>query len=155
MITSSFIYSASLEFLREVTEGAGKTIIQRCLTDEKLLEAQPLEQIPDENKPDDEWIAARLKIRHEFRTRLVAHAQRKFKRAKKHGFYHPGDEVWVHCKPDKDFLNNWKINCTSTRDIGNDERKESERRVDAGHDSESNTEHATTSSVADSQFTRT
>jgi len=101
--------SASLEFLRDVTEGAGKSIIQRCLTDEELLQTQPLDQLPDDNKPDNEWIAARLKIRHEFRTRVAASVQRKLKRSKEHGFYNKGDEMWIHCKPDDKELRNWRI----------------------------------------------
>ncbi|KAF1955366.1 hypothetical protein CC80DRAFT_92911 [Byssothecium circinans] len=100
--------SASLEFLRDVTEGAGKSIIQRCLTDEELLQGQPLDQVPDEHKPDNEFIASRLKINNEFRTRLAARVQRKLKRAKKHGFYNTGDEVWMHCKPDDEELSNWR-----------------------------------------------
>jgi platelet-activating factor acetylhydrolase len=101
--------SASLEFLRNVTDGAGKSIIQRCLTDEELLQTQPLDQVPDDNKPDNEWIAARLKIRHEFRTRLAAGVQRKLKRTKEHGFYNKGDEMWIHCRPDDEKLKNWRI----------------------------------------------
>jgi platelet-activating factor acetylhydrolase len=101
--------SASLEFLRDVTEGAGKSIIQRCLTDEELLQTQVLDQIPDDRKPDDEWIAARLKIKHEFRTRAAASVQRKLKRSKEHGFYNKGDEMWIHCKPDDTELRNWRI----------------------------------------------
>jgi platelet-activating factor acetylhydrolase len=114
-----------LEFLRDVTEGAGKSIIQRCLTDEELLQTQPLDQVPDDNKPDNEWIAARLKIRHEFRTRVAASVQRKLKRSKEHGFYNKGDEMWIHCKPDDTELRNWRIKnrCTlgeETKSLGVD-----------------------------------
>ncbi|CAI6339735.1 unnamed protein product [Periconia digitata] len=148
--------SASLEFLREVTEGAGKSIIQRCLTDEKLLEAKPLDQVPDEHKPDDEWIAARLKIPHEFRTRVAAQAQRKFKRAKKHGFYHPGDEVWVHCKPERDFLDDWKKrNATVIHSEAGNDDEESVTRNRHGEVLESTEDLGAAPSEGDSQITCT
>ncbi|KAF1974225.1 hypothetical protein BU23DRAFT_638439 [Bimuria novae-zelandiae CBS 107.79] len=105
--------SASLEFLREVTSGAGKSIIMRCLTDEELLKTQPLEQMPNDHKPNDEWIAARLKIKHEFRTRLASGIQRKMKRQLKNGSHSPGDEVWMHVRPNKEEMKNWRMksNC--------------------------------------------
>ncbi|KAL1612807.1 hypothetical protein SLS60_001036 [Paraconiothyrium brasiliense] len=101
--------SASLEFLREVTSGAGKSIIERCLTDEELLHTQPLEQIPDDHKPNDEWIAARLKIKHEFRTRMATKVQRKLKRQMKNGAPTAGDEVWMHVKPNAEELREWRL----------------------------------------------
>jgi platelet-activating factor acetylhydrolase len=91
-----------------VTSGAGKTIIERCLTDEKLLQADILEQIPDVQKPEDEFIAQRLKVQHEFRTRVAAKVQRKLKRKKRHGFYNPGDEMWMHFKPELEQLRRWR-----------------------------------------------
>ncbi|KAF2637431.1 hypothetical protein P280DRAFT_521114 [Massarina eburnea CBS 473.64] len=118
--------SASLEFLRDVTEGAGKSIIQRCLTDEELLQTDILEEVPDEHKPDNEWIAARLKIHHEFRTRMAARVQRKLKRTRKHGFYDPGDEIWMHCKPTKEELKNWREKNKCASDDGSKEREEVE-----------------------------
>ncbi|KAF2868604.1 platelet-activating factor acetylhydrolase, isoform II-domain-containing protein [Massariosphaeria phaeospora] len=99
--------SASLEFLKTVTEGAGKSIIERCLTDEELLEAALLDQLPDDHKPEDEYIAAKLKVHHEFRTRVAARVQRKIKRKKAHGFYKPGDEMLMHFKPSKENLLKW------------------------------------------------
>ncbi|KAJ4358268.1 uncharacterized protein N0V89_002848 [Didymosphaeria variabile] len=101
--------SASLEFLREVTSGAGKSIITRCLTDEELLHTQLLEQIPDDHKPNDEWIAARLKIKHEFRTRMATKVQRKMKRQLKNGAPNAGDEVWMHVKPNAEELREWRL----------------------------------------------
>ncbi|PVH93778.1 alpha/beta-hydrolase [Periconia macrospinosa] len=152
-IISSFSkLRASLEFLREVMEGAGKSIIQRCLTDEELLETQPLEQVPDEQKPDDEWIATRLKIRHEFRTRLSAQVQRKLKRAKKHGYYHTGDEVWLHCKPEKDLLQNWKEKNTPTEKPTANGSEELERPKQTLNGSDSDTEMETGGSEVDSHL---
>jgi platelet-activating factor acetylhydrolase len=89
-----------LEFLRDVTTGAGRSIIQRCMTNEELLLGTPLDQVPDLHKPDDKWIGGRLKVPHEFKTRISAKLQRKLKRKRKHGFYNPGDEIWMHFKPD-------------------------------------------------------
>ncbi|KAF2112039.1 platelet-activating factor acetylhydrolase, isoform II-domain-containing protein [Lophiotrema nucula] len=100
--------SASLEFLRDVTEGAGKSIIERCLTDEELLQRAPLDTVPDDNKPDDEWIGARIKIPHEFRTRLMAKVQRKIKRQRKGEKYNSGDEMWMHFRPDAKELADWR-----------------------------------------------
>jgi platelet-activating factor acetylhydrolase len=101
-----------------VTEGAGKTIIERCLTDEKVLESALLEDIPDTQKPDDEFIAAKLKVSHEFRTRLAARIQRKLKRAKKHGFYKPGDEVWMHFKPEPESLRKQRHSASQKQHTG-------------------------------------
>lgn len=64
--------------------------------------------MPDEHKPNDEWIAARLKIKHEFRTRLATGVQRRLKRELKHGAYSMGDEVWMHVKPSKEELRRWR-----------------------------------------------
>ncbi|KAF2006668.1 hypothetical protein P154DRAFT_416653, partial [Amniculicola lignicola CBS 123094] len=99
--------SASLEFLRDVTTGAGKSIIKRCLTDEHFLETDILDELPTENRPPDAWIAARLKIPHEFRTRIATKAQRKLKRKISGAFCGPGDEVWMHYKPDMTELQDW------------------------------------------------
>jgi platelet-activating factor acetylhydrolase len=50
------------------------------------------------------------------RTRLAAKLQRKIKRKKKHGLYNPGDEVWMHVKPELDELRNWrrKMDCADS-----------------------------------------
>ena len=118
--------SASLEFLREVTEGAGRAIIKRCMTDEKLLHTNMLEQLPDAQKPDDQYIAARLKVPHEFRTRVAARLQRKLKRTKKHGFYDPGDEVWMHFKPDMTDVIKWREEAHGKKYEAEEDREEVE-----------------------------
>lgn len=104
--------SASLEFLRLVAPdaGAGKTLINRAMTDEGLLETELLEEVPDEHRPTDQWIAARLKVPHEFRTRLTAGVQRHFKKKKSkpgEAKYSTGDEVWMHFKPTDIELEKW------------------------------------------------
>jgi len=145
--------SASLEFLRDVTSGAGKSIIQRCLTDEELLQTHPLEQVPDDHKPNDEWIAARLKIPHEFRTRLATSLQRKLKRKIKHGMHSVGDEVWMHVKPDKEELKSWRLqhNCTFENDDNSGvvggaeatiEKRADQHAVDGGESAETAVEAA-------------
>jgi platelet-activating factor acetylhydrolase len=108
--------SASLEFLREVTSGAGKSIIKRCLFDEELLHTQPLEHMPDDHKPNDEWIAARLKIKHEFRTRMAAGMQRRMKRQQKNGAHNAGDELWMHVKPNAEELREWRLKTRASFD---------------------------------------
>jgi platelet-activating factor acetylhydrolase len=132
--------SASLEFLRDVTSGAGKTIIERCLTDEKLLQANILEQIPDVHKPEDEFIAKGLKVKHEFRTRVAATVQRKLKRTKRHGFYNPGDEMWMHFKPELEQLRAWREK-NNTLDDSMDEGELREEAVEPGSE-ETETEFA-------------
>lgn len=78
------------------------------MTDEALLETGVLEKVPDEHRPTDQWIAARLKVPHEFRTRLAAGVQRKFKRNKKgETVYSTTDEVWMHFKPTTEELERW------------------------------------------------
>ncbi|KAL5378208.1 hypothetical protein DPSP01_009317 [Paraphaeosphaeria sporulosa] len=119
--------SASLEFLREVTSGAGKSIIKRCLFDEELLHTQPLEHMPDDHKPNDEWIAARLKIKHEFRTRMAAGMQRKMKRQMKNGAHNAGDELWMHVKPNAEELREWRL---KTRVASGDFKDDSDTTVE-------------------------
>ncbi|KAF2182522.1 hypothetical protein K469DRAFT_711688 [Zopfia rhizophila CBS 207.26] len=129
--------SASLEFLRGVTEGAGKSIIERCLTDEELLKTSVIDEIPDEHKPEDEWIAARLRIPHEFRTRLLAKLQRKLKRTRAGGLHKPGDEVWMHFKPEEeDIISWWKGQRLETVDPD----KEAQQELGKSSDDEKETE---------------
>jgi platelet-activating factor acetylhydrolase len=116
--------STSLEFLRLVTpeSGGGKSIIARCMTDEKLLETPLLEGMPDDHRPDDQWIAARLRVDHEFRKRLAAGVQRKVKRNFQGGMgtgYTTSDEMWCFYKPSDEELQKWI-----------DEEERGEKRID-------------------------
>lgn len=80
------------------------------MTDESILHTELLDEIPDEHRPDDEWIAARLRVDHEFRKRLAAGLQRKVKRNVQGGMgtgYTTSDEVWCHFKPTEDKLQRW------------------------------------------------
>ncbi|KAJ8108489.1 hypothetical protein OPT61_g8139 [Boeremia exigua] len=102
--------SASLEFLRLVAPdaGAGKSLIDRSMTDEGLLKTDLIEEVPTENRPTDQWIAARLKVPHEFRTRLTAGVQRRFKKNDKgQPVYSTKDEVWMHFKPTAEEIDDW------------------------------------------------
>jgi platelet-activating factor acetylhydrolase len=108
----TFAPSASLEFLRLVTPttGSGKALIDRCMTDESILRTELIDEIPDDHRPDDEWIAARLRVDHEFRKRVAAGLQRKFKRNFQGGMgtgYTTSDEVWSHFKPTEEELDKW------------------------------------------------
>jgi platelet-activating factor acetylhydrolase len=92
------------------TSGSGKAIIDRCLTDEQILETEILEELPDDHRPDDQWIAAKLRVDHEFKKRMVAGVQRKFKRNFQGGMgtgYTTSDEVWCHFKPTEEQLERW------------------------------------------------
>jgi platelet-activating factor acetylhydrolase len=92
------------------TSGSGKTIIDRCMTDESILQTELIDEIPDDHRPDDEWIAARLRVDHEFKKRMAASVQRKFKRNFQGGMgtgYTTSDEVWSHFKPTVEQLNKW------------------------------------------------
>jgi platelet-activating factor acetylhydrolase len=122
--------SASLEFLRLVAPdaGAGKSMINRCMTDEGLLETELLEEVPNEHRPTDQWIAARLKVPHEFRTRLTAGMQRRFKRnVKEKTVYSTGDEMWMHFKPTVTEFERW----VKEEDRG-EERIDSEHAIKIG-----------------------
>lgn len=90
--------------------GGGKAIINRCMTDESILQTELVEEIPTDHRPDDQWIAARLRVEHEFRKRVLASVQRKFRRNFQGGMgtgYTTSDEVWSHFKPTKEQLENW------------------------------------------------
>jgi platelet-activating factor acetylhydrolase len=90
--------------------GAGKSIINRCLTDEHFLETDILDELPTENRPPDAWIAARLKIPHELRTRIATKTQRKLKHKISGACCGPRHEVWMHYKPDMTELQDWWLN---------------------------------------------
>jgi platelet-activating factor acetylhydrolase len=104
--------STSLEFLRLVTpdSGGGKSIISRCMTDEKILDTPVMEDTPNDHRPNDEWIAARLRVDNEFRKRIAAGVQRKFKRNFQGGMgtgYTTSDEMWCFHKPSDEDLQRW------------------------------------------------
>ena len=134
--------STSLEFLRLVTpeSGGGKSLISRCMTDENLLKTPLLEEIPEEHRPDDQWIAARLRVDNEFRKRMAASIQRKFKRNFQGGMgtgYTTSDEMWCFYKPSDEALQHW-IN----------EEGRGEKRIDEDRATASNEERQDTNDTS-------
>lgn len=121
--------------------------------DEKLLHTEPLEQMPDDHKPNDEWIAARLKIKHEFRTRMAAGVQRKMKRQTKNGAHNAGDELWMHVKPTHEELREWLL---ATRALSDGVEDDSDAAVEkeAHGDGESDTDVGNSSAVGESDGER-
>jgi len=102
--------SASLEFLKEAMrdKGSGEAMIERCVTNEVLLNTELLEDLPAEHRPDDKWIAARLKILHEFRSKMILQAARKIKRKEKRVQRKPGDEIWMHVRTEEEYVEAWR-----------------------------------------------
>ncbi|KAI4735890.1 hypothetical protein E4T50_13588 [Aureobasidium sp. EXF-12298] len=96
--------NASLEFLHMVMPSIPRRIKKAFPNEELLLkETHHLEDIAqvDMHKPKDEkWMAARLRIPHEFTWRVAPGIARKFarKRISELGGS-PDDEIWLHCKP--------------------------------------------------------
>ncbi|PSR94172.1 platelet-activating factor acetylhydrolase, isoform II-domain-containing protein, partial [Coniella lustricola] len=113
----------TLEFLKIVLPPAQTTTYDTSgwVDDGLLRQAKPADEISLDHKPDEKWIAARLKIRHEFRRRLQSWWKRAtlstyFGRWKRTaiedvprdkegnllfglGTWGPGEEMWVHMCP--------------------------------------------------------
>lgn len=80
------------------------------MTDESLLQTTLTKEVPTEHRPSDEWIAAKLKVEHEVRTRLAARWRRKVKQVnggKQPKGYDTQDEVWNHFRPSDELLEHW------------------------------------------------
>ncbi len=97
--------NASLEFLSHVLPKE-LAEVSRAYQNEGLLGSQisPLDRIPSQLKlkPHDEWIAMRLKIRHEWLLRISPALFRKVQRVRNEQKGKPpetGDEAWLHVKP--------------------------------------------------------
>ncbi|KAK3621883.1 hypothetical protein LTR56_014987 [Elasticomyces elasticus] len=97
--------NASLEFLHKVLP-IELAQVNRAYKNEGLLESEPspLNRIPSiqMHRPDEQYTAARLKIKHESVYRLSPKLYRKLKRreAEKKGRRpETGDEIWLHVKP--------------------------------------------------------
>ncbi|KAG9737321.1 hypothetical protein KCU59_g9506, partial [Aureobasidium melanogenum] len=96
--------NASLEFLHMVMPSIPSRIKKAFPNEELLLkETHHLEDIAqvDMHKPKDEkWMAARLRIPHEFTWRVAPGLARKLARKRiSEGGGSPDDEIWLHCKP--------------------------------------------------------
>jgi len=97
--------NASLEFLSHVLP-AERAQVNRAYKNENLLESElsPLDRIPSTQmlKPDENYIAARLKIKHEWVYRISPKLFRKMQRRsnqKRGRSTETGGEVWLHVKP--------------------------------------------------------
>jgi platelet-activating factor acetylhydrolase len=133
--------STSLEFLRMVTpdSGGGKSIISRCMTNEKILDTPLMEDTPNDHRPSDQWIAARLRVDNEFRKRVAAGLQRKFRRNFQGGMgtgYTTSDEMWCFYKPSSEDLQTW------IRSEERGEKRIDEDRATASTEEVQNSDHA-------------
>jgi platelet-activating factor acetylhydrolase len=103
--------NASLEFLSWILP-KDLAEVSRAYRNENLLESElsPLEKIPSGlmHKPKEKYVAARLRIRHEWIYRISPPLARKVRRKeneRKGRGPETGDEVWLHSKPTKESLN--------------------------------------------------
>lgn len=97
--------NASLEFLSHVLP-AELAQVNRAYKNEGLLEMEPspLDRIPSTqlHRPNDSFVAVRLKIKHEWVFRISPSLFRKLNRrqAEKQGRRpETGDEIWLHVRP--------------------------------------------------------
>jgi platelet-activating factor acetylhydrolase len=97
--------NASLEFLNLVLPKE-LSQVNRAYQNEGLLETviSPLDRIPSAHmhRPNNDWVAVRLKIRHEWLFRISPKLLRKYQRARSQQKGKPpenGDEIWLHIKP--------------------------------------------------------
>lgn len=97
--------SASLEFLAQVLP-LRHAPFYRSLRGENLLEQPRLERLPSEHKPDKEWMAMRLKLKHEMQGRIVPKLRRRLKRVG--GMDGDDHEVWIHVAPTGEELEQWE-----------------------------------------------
>lgn len=102
--------NATLEFFTQVMP-KDLTVGFRHFDNEGFLEHELslLDRIPSSQllRPDSKWVAARLKIRHEWAYRISPKLFRKLKRARaeRKGIVdHTGNEVWLHAKPPKKLI---------------------------------------------------
>jgi platelet-activating factor acetylhydrolase len=105
-----------------------------------------MKDTPNDHRPDDQWIAARLRVDNEFRKRLAAGLQRKFRRNFQGGMgtgYTTSDEMWCFHKPSNDDLQKW-INVE-----GRGEARIDEDRATESTEELQNSDHA----VADAPIT--
>jgi len=102
--------NASLEFLGAVMP-SDMAQVNRGYKNEGLLESalSPLDGIPDSqlHRPKDQWVAARLKINHEWMYRISPRLFRSIRRrkARREGREdETGAEIWLHAKPSPEVI---------------------------------------------------
>ncbi|KAI9682305.1 MAG: hypothetical protein M1817_000359 [Caeruleum heppii] len=104
--------NASLEFLKIVMPREISAINRG--DDEGLLQVEPLDELPTEHKPDPKHTGTKLKIPHEFSSRVAPKLTRKAKRKKAPGVK---DEIWMHVAPAQEAVSGYTFKSTST--VGN------------------------------------
>ncbi|KAK4176118.1 putative acetylhydrolase [Triangularia setosa] len=108
---------SALEFLK-ITLPPQQTRFKKSWVDDQLLiKADPGVEVKLDNRPNDKWVAARLKIPHEFRLRLKSTVKPKKgssvprdasgKPLKGLLSWGVGQEIWCHQRPDQDILNRY------------------------------------------------
>lgn len=97
--------SASLEFLSQAMPQQ-LAPLHRSLQSEGILERPCIEALPTEHRPDQKWMATRLKLKHEFRGRMMPKSRRRLKKVG--GLDGDDSEVWVHIAPTRDKIVRWK-----------------------------------------------
>ncbi|KAK7728554.1 hypothetical protein SLS57_002443 [Botryosphaeria dothidea] len=119
---------ASLEFLARVLPSRMTNgLVRRILgakgmaagtgvvggAEKRLLDAPVVEDVPDVRRPEEKWIGGRLKVPHEFRSRIVPKLTRKMKRQKERmegGEEGEGawEEIWMHVSCGEDVVEAWR-----------------------------------------------
>jgi platelet-activating factor acetylhydrolase len=150
--------NASLEFLRHVMP-ARISAMNRG-TNEHLLDVRTLDKLPVEHKPEERWMAMRLRIPHEAKIRLTpswirrqAWKKRLESQADGEGNgglpkdplgkvleglerLEMGEEVWMHVAPTKEELERWGIRLNGahgerySEDLGEGDKKDKERSLE-------------------------
>jgi platelet-activating factor acetylhydrolase len=100
--------SATLEFLMAVMPER-TAIVARTLVKENILALPPLEDLPDEHKPDEKFIGGKLKIPHELRSRVVPKLERIAKRQVAE--VKAADEVWMHISTSQEEVEQYQGKC--------------------------------------------
>jgi platelet-activating factor acetylhydrolase len=106
---------ATLEFLHLVAPERSE-IISRTMKAEDLLKVEMLEDMPTDHRPDDKYLAMKLKVPMHLTARLMPGAIRKLKRMGD-PVVGPGEEIWMHLSTTKDELEKWRDSERSSRDV--------------------------------------
>ncbi len=109
--------TASLQFLAQVMPRPIAPF-HRCLESENFLEQPCVSELPTEHKPDEKWMAVRLKVPHEARSRMLPKVRRQLKH---YGGMAGEKEVWMHMAPSAD-----DIKCRSGRECPEELREDAE-----------------------------
>jgi platelet-activating factor acetylhydrolase len=96
---------ATLEFLKLVMKGR-TSIIERTLKAKGILAVPVLPEMPTDHKPSGKWIAMRLHIPHEFKSRILPNL-RKVNMAV-NGERSPDQEIWMHISSTLGDVHPWK-----------------------------------------------